>query len=260
MQEVSRQEVIECLQQVGIARGDGLLVHSALQFLGRPQGGVEMYLDALDAVVGLFGDEPAGTLAVPAFNFAFARGEDYDPAAAPADGMGAFSEFVRQWPESRRTPHPMQSFAVIGGYADTLAQLDTPSAFDDGSAVDRMLDLDFKLLLLGVDIQAVSLLHYSEQRVGVPYRFWKTFRGRIIRSGEWQPAEYKMYVRDMDIDARLEIYEIETVLRQRGLWQSVKLNYGQIAACRLRDFVDITTELLEADPWCFVTNKPEMPQ
>ena len=69
-----------------------------------------------------------------------------------------------------------------------------------------------------------------------------------------------MYVRDMDIDARLEIYEIETVLRQRGLWQSVKLNYGQIAACRLRDFVDITTELLEADPWCFVTNKPEMPQ
>ena len=257
MLEVSRQEVIDCLQQVGFARGDGLLAHSALQFLGRPQEGVGMYLDALDAVIGLYGSDPAGTLAVPTFNFAFARGEDYDPASAPAVGMGAFSEFVRQRPMARRTTHPMQSFAVIGAYADALALLDAPSAFDDGSAVDRMLDLDFKLLLLGADIQAVSLLHYSEQRVGVPYRFWKTFQGRIRRSAGWQQAEYKMYARDLEIDARLEIYEIETVLRERGLWQSVPLNYGQVAACRLRDFVAVTTELLEADPWRFVTNKPE---
>ncbi len=257
MLEVSRQEVIDCLQQVGIERGDGLLAHSALQFLGRPQGGVGMYLDALDAVIGLYGSVPAGTLAVPAFNFAFARGEDYDPASAPAVGMGAFSEFVRQRPMARRTTHPMQSFAVIGANAEPLAELDTPSAFDDGSAVDRMLELDFKLLLLGADIQAVSLLHYSEQRVGVPYRFWKTFRGRIRRNSEWQQAEYKMYAREMDIDARLEIYEIETALRARGLWQSVPLNYGQVAACRLRDFVAVTTELLEVDPWRFVTNKPE---
>ena len=257
MLEVSRQDIIDRLQQVGIARGDGLLAHSALQFLGRPQGGVGMYLDALDAVIGLYGDAPVGTLAAPAFNFAFARGDDYDPASAPAVGMGAFSEFVRQRPTARRTTHPLQSFAVIGAHADTLARLDTSSAFDDGSAVDRMLELDFKLLLLGADIQAVSLLHYSEQRVGVPYRFWKTFQGRIGRGGEWQPAEYKMYARDMEIDARLEIYEIETVLRGRGLWQAVPLNYGQIAACRLRDFVAVTTELLTADPWCFVTNKPE---
>ena len=260
MLEVSRQEVIDCLQQVGIARGDGLLVHSALQFLGRPQGGVGMYLDALDAVVGLYGRDPAGTLAVPAFNFAFARGEDYDPASAPSVGMGAFSEFVRQRPTARRTTHPMQSFALIGAQADALADMDTPSAFDDGSAVDRMLSLDFKLLLLGADIQAVSLLHYSEQRVGVPYRFWKTFSGRIKRGGEWQPAEYKMYARDMHIDARLEIYEIETEMRARGLWQSVPLNYGQVAACRLRDFVTVTSDLLTADPWRFVTNKPEARQ
>lgn len=258
MQEVSRQDVIDRLQQVGIAQGDGLLAHSALQFLGRPQGGVGMYLDALNAVIGLYGSDPAGTLAVPAFNFAFARGEDYDPASAPAVGMGAFSEFVRQRPMTNRTTHPMQSFAVIGAHADALTRLDTSSAFDDSSAVDRMLELDFKLLLLGADIQAVSLLHYSEQRVGVPYRFWKTFQGRIRRDGEWQQAEYKMYVRDMDIDARLEIYEIETVLRDRGLWQSVPLNYGQVAACRLRDFVAVTTELLKADPWRFVTNKPEV--
>ena len=257
MQEVSRQEVIDSLRQVGIARGDSLLVHSALQFLGRPASGVGMYLDAVDAVVGLTGSEPTGTLAVPTFNFDFAKGEDYDPASAPSIGMGAFSEFIRLYPQAQRTTHPMQSFAVLGAMAEEFAALDTPSAFDDNSAVDLMLTEDFKILLLGADIQAVSALHYSEQRVGVPYRYLKTFSGRVKREGEWQPAKYRMYVRDMDIDPRLEIYEIETELRHRGQWQSVKLNYGHISACRLRDFVDVTTELLEADPWRFVTNKPE---
>ena len=229
------------------------MVHSALQFLGRPVGGMAMYLEALQSAVGF----PEGMLAVPTFNFSFARGEDYDPNTAPAVGMGTFSEFFRQQPGAYRTTHPMQSFALMGRGATEIAALDTPSAFDNGSAVDHMLEIDFKLLLLGADIQAVSALHYSEQRVGVPYRYWKTFSGKVKRAGEWQSAEYKMYVRDMEIDARLEIYEIETLLRERGQWHSVKLNYGAISACRLRDFVAVTTELLAANPWRFVTNKPE---
>jgi aminoglycoside 3-N-acetyltransferase len=255
MQEVSRQQVIDCLKALGITSGDGLLVHSALQFLGRPIEGVSMYLDALDEILGL--SDSAGRLAVPTFNFSFARGEDYDPAAAPSVGMGAFSEMVRQDPRAHRTTHPMQSFALIGELAEEMAAMDTPSAFDDGSAVDKMLAQDDKLLLLGANIQAVSALHYSEQRVGVPYRYWKEFEGKVLRTGEWQAVSYRMYVRDMEIDARLEIFEIESVLKQRGLWQKLPLNYGKIATCRLRDFVSATTELLSADPWCFVTNKPE---
>ena len=156
MQEVSRQEIIDCLSAVGISRDDGLLVHSALQFLGRPAGGMGVYLEALDELVGLSGPNAGGRLAVPTFNFGFAHGEDYDPATAPAVGMGAFSEFVRQDIRARRTTHPMQSFALIGEQAEELAALDTPSAFDDGSAVDRMLEMDDKLLLLGANIQAVS--------------------------------------------------------------------------------------------------------
>lgn len=257
MQEVSRQEVVESLTAVGITRGDGLLVHSALQFLGRPAGGIGLYLEALDEAVGLSGTDAGGRLAVPTFNFGFARGEEYDPAAAPAVGMGAFSEFVRQDARAFRTTHPMQSFALIGNQAEELASLDTPSAFDDGSAVDRMLALDDKLLLLGATIQAVSALHYSEQRVGVPYRYWKDFEGRVVRDGEWQTATYRMYVRDMEINARLEIFEVEAELKARGLWQEVALNYGKIASCKLRDFVQVTSELLEEDPWRFVTNKPE---
>jgi aminoglycoside 3-N-acetyltransferase len=252
MQEVSERQVREVLEQIGVQAGDGLLVHSALQFLGRPEGGVGLYLEALQGAVG-----EEGTLVVPAFNFGFARGEEYNPASAPAVGMGTFSEYVRLAPDVLRTRHPMQSFAVWGRYAAELAALDTSSAFDDGSAADRMLALGFKLLLLGADIQAVSMLHYSEQRAEVPYRYWKEFSGKVRRDGEWQTMTYKMFVRDLAIDARLEIYAIQDALEAEGKWAKAKLNYGWVSLCGLKDFVRVTDALLTEDPWCFVTNPPE---
>ena len=131
-----------------------MLTHSAIQFLGRPKGGLDIYLQAILEVIG-----DQGTLAVPTFNFGFARGERYDPEQTPSQGMGVFSEHVRQLPDARRTTHPMQSLAVIGRYTDELVACNTPSAFERGSAFERMLELDFKLLLLGADISASSIFH-----------------------------------------------------------------------------------------------------
>jgi aminoglycoside 3-N-acetyltransferase len=252
MREVKVGQIIEALRGVGVERGDGLLIHSAIQFFGRPAGGIEIYLSALQEVIG-----SEGTIAVPTFNFSFANGEDYDPATSPSIGMGAFSEFIRQQPDALRTTHPMQSFAVMGKYAPELAACDTPSAFDDGSAVDRMMDLGFKLLLLGADIQASAIIHYSEQRAEVPYRFWKDFTGRVKRGEAWEEATYRMFVRDMEVDARLIIHPIQEAMKKKGQWVSQPLNYGTISLCSLKDFAATADQFLAEDPWIFVTNLPE---
>lgn len=252
MIEVSQQDVVDKLNALGVKTGDGLLIHSALQFLGRPQGGAEMYLTAINEVLG-----EEGTFAVPTFNFSFAKGEDYDPETAPAVGMGVFSELVRNAPAASRTTHPLQSLAVVGKHADEFAVLDTPCAFDDGSVFDRMLALDFKLLLLGADIQAVSMIHYSELRYNVPYRFRKNFTGKIKRNGEWEEKTYQLLARDMEIDAQMEIYPIRERMMNRGQWQEEKLGYGVVAVCSLADFVAVSDEFFAEDLWVFVINKPE---
>jgi aminoglycoside N3'-acetyltransferase len=210
------------------------------------------FLEAIQAVTGA-----AGTLAVPTFNFGFARGEPYDPRNTPAAGMGAFSEYVRQRPDALRTPHPMQSLAVVGRWAQDLAQRDTASAFDPGSAFERMLELDFRLLLLGADIQAVSLLHYCEQKAHVPYRYWKEFKGSVWTPQGWVDKTYRMFVRDLDVDARIELYPVQATLEAQGLWASVPLNYGRVSSCRLVDFVAAVDHFLQADPWSLVTNKKQ---
>jgi aminoglycoside 3-N-acetyltransferase len=250
MQDVTKDQVIACLTGLGIRSGDGLLVHSAVQYLGRPQGGVGMYLEAIQVVIG-----PDGTLVVPTFNFGFARDERYDPHTTPSQGMGAFSEYVRQLPQARRTSHPMQSVAVVGRYADDLAGRDTLSAFDPGSVFERMLELDFKLLLLGADSRATSMFHYCEQRANVPYRYWKDFSGEVNTPQGWQTRTYRMFVRDLELNPQLTLDPVVADLERRGEWVSAPLNYGRVTACRLRDFVEAADRALAEDPWSLVINR-----
>ncbi len=255
MQEIHIEQLIECLQSLGIRQGDGLLVHSAVQYLGRPMGGLQMYLDAILAVIG-----QTGTIAVPTFNFGFANGDKYDPAKTPSKGMGAFSEFIRLQPGSLRTPHPMQSIAVLGQFADDLASQDTPSAFDPGSAFERMLDLNFKLLLLGADERSISMFHYVEQRYEVPYRYWKNFCGGYLTSAGWQLRTYRMFVRDLELNPELTLKPVVTKLVENGQWHSIELNYGLITTCQLRDFVAAAEEIVLNDPWQLVTNRDSLIQ
>lgn len=252
MREIDLERVTATLKSLGVQPGDNLLVHSAVQFLGRPQDGVGLYYQALQTVSG-----PQGSLAVPAFNFAFARGEPYDPAQTPSSGMGVFSEYVRRLPEARRTAHPMQSLAVVGPHADDLARLDTPSAFDPGSAFERLLELDFKLLLLGATVQAASMVHYSEQRIGVPYRYWKEFTGQVRTPAGWETRTYRMYARDLALDPQLDLRPIQTALQVKGRWASLPLNYGRLSLCRLKDFVSAADALLRKDPWALVAGTKE---
>jgi aminoglycoside 3-N-acetyltransferase len=211
-----------------------------------------MYLDAIQEVIGA-----DGTLVVPAFNFGFARGEAYDPMTTPSQGMGAFSEYVRQHPLAKRTFHPMQSVAIIGRFADDLAGRDTLSAFDPGSAFERMLELEFKLVLLGADITAVSMFHISEQRHNVPYRYWKDFTGQYKTTRGWETRTYRMFVRDLELNPILTADPVQRLLEERRQMDSVKINYGLITTCRLVDFVAAVDDFLGADPWSLVTNKTE---
>lgn len=268
MKEIDKEQVIEALQDLGLRPGDGVLIHSAIQFLGRTDAGPGLYLEALCTVLDIpFPLQPnstlesrssIGTLAVPTFNFGFARGEPYDPLNTPSQKMGVFSEYVRQQPGVLRTTHPLQSLAMLGRWAADLAKRDTPSAFDPGGPFDRMLELDFKILLLGADIDAISLIHYSEQRLNVPYRYWKEFTGAVLTPKGWQMRTYSMFARDMDLDPHLTLHPVQEVLQARGLWHAVPLNYGQVSLVRMRDLVSVVDEFLSADPYSLMLNRPQV--
>jgi aminoglycoside 3-N-acetyltransferase len=252
MLELTAQLLEQALKSLGITKGDGLLVHSALQLLGKPLEGIETYFKAIRNIIG---DE--GTLVVPTFTLDYPTTQVFDRENTPSKDMGSFSEYVRQLPDALRTSHPLQSVAVFGFYAKDLAGRDTSSAFEEGSVFARMLELDFKLLLLGAGIQSVSMVHYCETKAGVPYRRWKDFSGHINQDGRWVNKTYRMYARILEIDPHLELKPIQSELERMLAWCEIALNYGYVSCCRLQDFAVATDVLLSRNPWILVSNSLE---
>ena len=79
--------------------------------------------------------------------------------------------------------------------------------------------------------------------------------GQVKTKAGWKERTYRMFVRDLDLDPQLELSVIQEELERRGLWKSVRLNYGAIGAGRLTDFVTVVDNLLARDPWILVKNK-----
>lgn len=256
MLRVNRTQVATALKTVGIKHGDGVMIHSSTQFLGIPDGGIGMYYEVIDEMLGLQSNE--GTLVVPTFTFGFAHGETFDQSQSPSDQMGAFSEYVRLLPDSRRSMHPMHSVAVVGRYSEELTRIDTLGAFDPGSVFERMVDLDFKLLLLGADVYYTTMIHYCERRAKVPYRYWKNIHGEVRLTAQ-PPVKrtYRMFARDLDLNPDVNATPVKVELEKRGQWFSIDLNYGKIASCRFQNFVAAAEDLLARDPWVLVVNRPE---
>jgi len=252
MLEICENDIRSAVEAVGIGEGDSLMVYSAIHVLGVPNGNLEIYLRALVDAVG-----DKGTLAFPAFSDVYPRTRRFDPKVDHPERVGVLAERARLWPGVRRTLHPVSSLTVLGRHADDLVSRDTPSAFDPGSQYECMLEHDFKILFLGLPHPAASIVHYCEQRAGVPYRWWMDFPGEVKVGSRWRPSLYRVYVRRRDVDARLEFGRVGRWLEERRWLESCALNYGRVSTCRMQHYADVVDEKLAADPWALVENRDE---
>jgi len=249
------RQVGQALRAAGIVPGQTVLVHSSLMRLGTPGDCTAAELPARicaelrDAV----GED--GTIVVPTFNFDFCRGSPYDPASTPSKGMGVLSEFVRRLPGARRSPHPMQSVAAIGPRAEEICARDTASSFDPGGPFATLVELEARGLLLGAPMQSFSLVHLVEERLEVPYRYWKTFSGPY--GSPPSARSYRMYVRDLAIDPMLDLAPIEQLLARRGQLGGATAGAGWIRSFAVRDFLSVALEHVARDPEWLLRRRSE---
>lgn len=177
---VTRQSLASDLARLGVAPGQQVLVHSALSRLGWIAGGPQALLLALADAVGETGtlvmpaqsgqlSDPAGWQAppVPESWWPVLREElpAYDPALTPTRGMGAVAELFRTLPGTRRSAHPLSSFAARGPAAATLLEEHRPGdQFGETSPLARLYDAGAQVLLLGVGYGNCTCLHLAEHR------------------------------------------------------------------------------------------------
>ncbi|TVQ65383.1 MAG: aminoglycoside N(3)-acetyltransferase [Balneolaceae bacterium] len=260
MKYILEKELADGLKTLGLKEGDTVMVHSSLFSLGLIRGippaeQAKAYLKILQHSVG---DE--GTLLAPAFNFDFCNGKPFHRQNSPSVGMGILSETIRTHKNACRSKHPMQSVAVLGRKSEWITGPDTNSSFSIGGAIHRFIESNGKLLLLGSSIMAAALIHWAEERLEVPYRYWKSFHGDYIDDKEniSEVRTYQMYARDLKLNPILDLKPLENALKELGLMDELSLGMGTVKVIESAAFIQTAQKLLEEDPYSLLENAEEI--
>jgi aminoglycoside N3'-acetyltransferase len=177
---VRNEDIRGGIRELGLT-GLPVCLHSSLSSFGRVEGGA-------DGVIDAFLDEEC-TILVPTFSDGFflapvpgmrpeRNGLDYDdPRDARGAGrvytqatdeidpaMGAIPAAVVQRPDRARGNHPTDSFTALGPAAASLVDVQRPL---DVYAPLRILGARGGfVLLIGVDLDRLTLLHLAEEKAG----------------------------------------------------------------------------------------------
>jgi len=194
----SRSQLADDFAGLGVSRGQTVMLHASIRAVGAVAGGPDqIHLALKDALTD------AGTLMMyascPEFYDEVGRGHltadqereiletlpAFDATTArSARDNGALVELFRTWPGTLVNDH-VARFAVWGRHARHLiSEQPWDLAFGHRSALERFVELDGRILLLGSDHDAVTFLHYAEHVADFPDKIVKRFKVPILEQGQ----------------------------------------------------------------------------
>jgi aminoglycoside 3-N-acetyltransferase len=153
------------LRDLGLRRGDAVMVHSSFKSLGIRDP--ELILSALLEMLG-----ESGTLLMPALSYQQDPPAVHDTNATPSC-VGFLAEYVRKRPGTLRSVHPTHSVCGLGGQAhawlDDHILDNTPCG--PHSPFSKLPLHKAKILMIGCGLEPNTMLHAVEELVRPPYLF-----------------------------------------------------------------------------------------
>lgn len=255
MSGISRQQLATELVALGMRGGDAVMMHSSLSALGPVDGGAATVVDALFDAIG-----PGGTVLTPAFRDSVwgdereFRNTDCTPCpqrvcpSRQPGFQGIIAEEVRQRSGILRSCHPTHSWVALGPAADELlaSHHRSPTPCGPGNPFEKLLALDGCILTLGVGVDRVTLWHYYEEVLQVPYlgHYWPKERHlNHCAGGRRIQYDYPGLMQD--------------VCRASGILKLGKVGKSLSGLMRAREFEKFLATAFADDPSCLVLRPPD---
>ena len=257
---VKKEEITQSLIKVGVKKGDVVLVHSSLSMIGRIEGGKKgnEYLKTLhDAFFEVIRNE--GTLVVPAFFYDYGRwGTPYDIKRSPVSPqLGIFARYVAGLPKAARSLNPITALAAVGAKANYICGGGTGSAFGVDSPWDRLLQSNAKMVFLGIDLRAMTFIHFVEYMVGVPHIYNKFFTVPISRNGRLVKMPICSQVRYLDFEIEYDAEKNTSRFEKAGIVNKEKVGSGIIRCLSCKKFFEFAKEKVKKDYFYFLKKTPK---
>lgn len=248
---ISRANIIQALEELGIPRGAVVFSHANLGFFG-PIEGVNcardlslIFLECLLEKVG-----PTGTLVFPAFTYTFGRespNKVFDPKKSLTKTSGIANILIEDG-RGHRSVDPMISVVAIGRQAKELTADVDLYCFGPDSIWSRLLATNASICNFNLN-SGSTYLHFVERLSGVEHRKDFAVGGRIVTTAGEVAAEYIYYGRDLDRpehEADFSLYHSECV--NRGVTRQVQLGRGSILRQSCQDATNYLQQALRESP------------
>lgn len=242
------------LKSLGINDDDVIFVHSDVSVFGKLATFDRVFI--LDSFVEALQETiPNGTLILPTFTYSFCKGEKFSIKNSKST-VGALTEHFRKKEDVSRTKHPIFSVSIWGnknGFLDI-----GKDSFDKKSIFGKLHKKNAKLLFLGASFQSCTYMHYIEQMHGIPYRYIKSFKGKIVDNNEEYEGEYTFFVRYLDSNVDFDMEKTEKYLLNNGFMKKKQLGSGEILLIESKVLYKEGFKLLDKDIFYFLKTKPDM--
>lgn len=230
------------------------MIHASLSSLGWVVGGAETVLRAAFEAIG-----KTGTLVMPCETPQCADPTDwaepkfggeiletirahmpcFDSDITPTK-MGAIAECFRTWPGTLRSYHPLTSVSANGPLAHEItSEHSIEYSEGEGTPFEKVFELDFSILLLGVGFNRCTMLHFAESRVD--NRRTTTSRFPLNTSG----MRVWMEVEDMAADNSTHFPAAGKTFMEKGSHGQAKIGEADSVLFKAKDLVNHAEQYFE---------------
>lgn len=204
---LTKATLVTKLKNLGLKPNDTVMVHASLRSVGKVLGGPDEIHQAIMQAIS-----PAGTMMMyvgcePEYYEATEENNIYEncptfcPATARARRLyGAFAEFFRSWPGVICSDNPGARMAALGAKANGLvAEHPLNYGYGPGSPLAKLYETHGKILLLGSDLDQVTILHYAEHIAPIDKKRIVHFKVPLLRKGQRTWVDIEEYDTDAGI-------------------------------------------------------------
>lgn len=251
---VNFDDLVNCFRELGVSKGDVLLVHSSYKSFGEVEGGPEIVIKALLEIL-----TEIGTLIVPTFNYDFCEGKPFDVLKTPSK-MGIITKIIMENSESKRTLDPVFSFSIMGKHRDYLANLRYTHSFGTDSMFAKLRELNAKIMIIGLLYNpSMTFFHHVEEMKGCDYRYFKEFQGEITdHNRDVKQGKIVLYVRDIDRGVTNSLDEMGFIMEKEGIIKKKIIGNSEVKLMKAREVFERTTNEMEKNPHILTKIKKEI--
>jgi len=257
----SMEDLLELFANLGIKKGDDVMIHSSMRTLGNLINGP---FDVIDALIETI-DIKEGTILMPAHSGQLTDPSEWCNPALPAEkvelvknamepfdkrttlvrGRGIVAETFLSYPQVQRSHHPLNSVSALGirsKFYTNDHDFDEPEGLD--SPIGKLYQRKGKVVGIGVSVESFTAIHLAEYISNVSYL--STNNPNVL------------YGRDQGVNIfrRIKKYpgasdnfkKILPILRERKMINEISFRSSIMTSISIQPVINCILQVLKVDP------------